>query len=193
MLAPGIWDEISLQEYLVYRIYCLEMISLVLEKVSVAKEAAILRAMTANSGTEGTTSGTPSSQLFYLWTIEIRPYGVVQQVQVIRDVNDISLSTFTGLNKEAFEKISKLSSDNYPEILLKCYIINAPWLFGAIWALAQLFLAPGTVAKVSMMGTDFLNHITQSISIESIPTFLGTFIFTLSIQSIRFHKYSSFF
>jgi len=63
----------------------------------------------------------------------------------------VSLVSFTGKNKEAFEKATKLSADNYPEILMKAHIVNAPWVFGAVWNVAKLFLPQRTVEKVFNM------------------------------------------
>lgn len=80
----------------------------------------------------------------------------MQQVQVLRDVSNISYVTFTGKNKEAFEKATKLSTDNYPELLLRAHIVNAPWVFGAIWNIAKLFLPQRTIEKVFKMRVQVL-------------------------------------
>ncbi len=76
--------------------------------------------------------------------------------------------------------MAKVSSDNYPEVLrkvyiacshysfiqeyiistslylLKCHIVNAPWVFGGIWTIAQMFINAKTIAKVNVLGSDFL-------------------------------------
>ena len=104
---------------------------------------------------------------------ESKPYGYLQKIQVIRDVNGIGLNALQGTNKEAFSKATSMMGDNYPEILLKVHVINAPWIFGGIWNIAQVFLAPKTVAKVRVIGSDYLEKLTSDIDSSSIPQFLG--------------------
>ena len=35
-------------------------------------------------------------------------------------------------------------------------MINAPWIFGGVWNIAKLFMAPTTIAKVSILGNDYM-------------------------------------
>ena len=35
-------------------------------------------------------------------------------------------------------------------------MINAPWIFGGIWNIAKIFMAPTTIAKVSILGNDYM-------------------------------------
>ena len=102
-----------------------------------------------------------------------KPYGYLQKIQVIRDVNGIGLNALQGTNKEAFSKATAMMGDNYPEILMKVHVINAPWIFGGIWNIAQVFLAPKTVAKVKVIGNDYLEKISNDITVSSVPRFLG--------------------
>ena len=102
-----------------------------------------------------------------------KPYGYLQKIQVIRDVNGIGLNVLQGTNKEAFSRATAMMGDNYPEILVKVHVINAPWIFGGIWNIAQVFLAPKTVAKVRVIGNDYLEKMSSDIETSSVPRFLG--------------------
>ena len=102
-----------------------------------------------------------------------KPYGYLQKVQVIRDVNGIGFNVLQGTNKEAFSRATAMMGDNYPEILIKVHVINAPWIFGGIWNIAQVFLAPKTVAKVKVIGNDYLEIFSSDIKASSVPNFLG--------------------
>jgi hypothetical protein len=41
-LPPEIWEHVSIDEYLEFRLYCLEFMSLMLEQISDSKEEAII-------------------------------------------------------------------------------------------------------------------------------------------------------
>jgi len=47
------------------------------------------------------------------------------------------------MNKEVYSFIklaSKIASDNYPEILGRMFIVNAPIFFTGIWAMVKIFI-----------------------------------------------------
>ena len=48
-------------------------------------------------------------------------------------------------------KISiKVNQDYYPEMLHKMYIINSPWLFRSVWAIAKTWVDEHTSSKITM-------------------------------------------
>merc|ERR1711871_632323 len=80
IIPPALWESVTLEEYLQFRLYGLEFLSLVLEQMSYEKERQTL---------DGTVP-----------LDENLPYGILQQIQVIRDVNGIGINTFVGTNLE---------------------------------------------------------------------------------------------
>eukprot|EP01042_Synura_sphagnicola_P005656 gene5656-7218_t len=100
-------------------------------------------------------------------------YGVVAQLTILRCMKGMSLSQFTKENKEVAGKIMTMASDNYPELMAKCYLVNCPWYFSTVYAFAKMFLAAKTVAKISVLGSDFLKYITTDVELSSVPDFLG--------------------
>ncbi len=66
-----------------------------------------------------------------------------------------------------------MSSDNYPELLRKCLIVNTPWIFTSIWYLISGWVAPKTVAKVSLLGGSFMQDLRNEVDEENIPVMLG--------------------
>ena len=75
MIPVEMWETVSLEEYMLFRLYCLEFLSLVLEQISRDMEK---KTKLRNDGLS---------------------YGVVQQIQVIRDVNNINWSSFMGTSQ----------------------------------------------------------------------------------------------
>ena len=68
---------------------------------------------------------------------------------------------------------AKVTQDNYPETLGNCFIVNAPKLFSALWAIVKGFLDERTRNKVRILGTGYVPVLHQHIDPENLPTFLG--------------------
>ena len=112
------------------------------------------------------------------------PYGYVAQLTILRCMKGISMAAFNKENKEIAGKIMTIASDNYPELMAKCFIVNSPWFFPPIFAFAKLFLAAKTVSKISVMGHDFLSKITHEVPLACVPDFLGG---SMTVYNDAFH------
>lgn len=53
------------------------------------------------------------------------------------------------------QALAKLDAANYPEMLYRAYVVNAPFTFTTIWAVVKLMLDPGVQAKVQILGSKF--------------------------------------
>jgi hypothetical protein len=51
----------------------------------------------------------------------------------------------------------------YPENMAKMYIINAPWLFTAIFKIVRTWLDERTREKISVEGKDYLKVLLKDI------------------------------
>lgn len=51
------------------------------------------------------------------------------------------------------------AADNYPEILGKMYIVNAPFWFKAAWATIRIFIDEKTKKKINIEGTGFITKL----------------------------------
>ena len=78
----------------------------------------------------------PSSPLLVL-TLVTSPAGV-------------GLSHLTGAVRQMMKKITSVDQDNYPEMLGKTCIINAPGAFKMIWSGVQGMIEPRTRAKIEV-------------------------------------------
>ena len=71
--------------------------------------------------------------------------------------------------------MSAVDANYYPEMMGKLFIVNAPTVFSAVWAVAKKFLDKRTVGKISIisrkanMATELLKHIPA----ESLPKEYG--------------------
>lgn len=60
------------------------------------------------------------------------------------------MSHLSGEVKRLMSMLTKYDQDNYPEMLGRICIINAPMVFKAIWALVKPLLNPRTLSKIQV-------------------------------------------
>uniref|UniRef100_A0A6A7G9X9 CRAL-TRIO domain-containing protein n=1 Tax=Hirondellea gigas TaxID=1518452 RepID=A0A6A7G9X9_9CRUS len=62
----------------------------------------------------------------------------------------------------------------YPESLVRLYIINAPFVFRALWAVVKIWVDPLTRARVFVLkGSAFLAEMKKWVDDDQIPTYYG--------------------
>lgn len=74
-----------------------------------------------------------------------------------------------GLARGAFQ----VSQDYFPETMSQLAIVNAPSSFTTIWAIMRPWLAKETVAKVSVLGTNYHSALLELVDPENLPESLG--------------------
>jgi len=98
----------------------------------------------------------------------------VAQTITIMDLEGVSMGFFfNAKNKAMLKRVISLDQDNYPECLYKMFVINAPWMFTAAYAVFKTFFDPATLEKIKIMGDDYLEELEKHIDPEHIPAFLG--------------------
>jgi hypothetical protein len=75
--------------------------------------------------------------------------------------------------KDAQQKAYELFEQNYPEIVNKTYIINAPTIFQLVWKACSWFLSKKAVSKIRFLGGDYLEVLDKEIGLENLPTSIG--------------------
>ncbi len=66
------------------------------------------------------------------------------------------------------ELASKLAQDNYPEILGQMFIVNAPYLFSAIWSAIKIFIDKKTQHKIKILGSDYKKVLFEHVNINNL-------------------------
>lgn len=76
---------------------------------------------------------------------------------------------------EVFKLIAAVDQGNYPETMGATFVVNAPWLFTAVWAVAKAFLDDGVTAKVHILGAGAPTReaLLAAVDAASLPAFLG--------------------
>ncbi|CAN0168264.1 unnamed protein product, partial [Ectocarpus sp. 12 AP-2014] len=101
------------------------------------------------------------------------PWGVVLRNTIIRDLSGFGMEHAGTIGRSLISQVLAVSQDNYPEMMEKCYIINAPWVFYALWKGLQPLMSAGTAKKVQMLKYDVLSSLSETISLERLPTSAG--------------------
>jgi len=98
---------------------------------------------------------------------------IVQMCSIL-DLEGVPASSMMGGKVSKFlTAVMKIDSDNYPEILYKMYIVNAPWIFSSLWSAISNFLDANTVAKISILKDNGFSKLQEQIDVADIPKFLG--------------------
>ena len=71
----------------------------------------------------------------------------------IIDLNGMSMSLLGGKKRGLLKRVADIGTHYFPETAWKIYLINAPFVFRAIWAIIKPWLHPITAAKVNILGS----------------------------------------
>ncbi|KAL5198365.1 hypothetical protein ABZP36_001877 [Zizania latifolia] len=91
----------------------------------------------------------------------------------ILDVKGLGMNNFSKTARDMFIEIQKIDSNYYPETLNQLYIINAGAGFRALWKVLKAFMEARTLAKIQVLGTNYLSTILEAIDPSNLPDFLG--------------------
>jgi hypothetical protein len=90
--------------------------------------------------------------------------GRIQQTCTILDLKDVSL-TSASKAYNFIKPASAMAQDNYPEILGNMFIINAPLLFTAIWAIIKVWIDEKTKDKIKILGSSYKKELLQYVQL----------------------------
>ena len=91
-------------------------------------------------------------------------------------VNIVDLAGLTMSHRSCLKymrTIAALDQQYYPESLGKTLIINAPWIFPALWKLVKVMLDPVTADKVSVLGSNYKEVLRERFKLEDLPAEYG--------------------
>jgi hypothetical protein len=150
-----VMKEITIDDYLTFLSYTLEYKALILEQISEERERALLARCKERN------EEPPEN------------YGIIQKVCIIRDLEGFGTQHMTREAKEVISAGLKIGVNHYNELMSKGIMINVPWLFNALWVFVKMFLEPSTIAKLSIVGTDYYAKLLEDLPNESIPVRYG--------------------
>ncbi|EAR98487.2 CRAL/TRIO, amine-terminal domain protein (macronuclear) [Tetrahymena thermophila SB210] len=97
----------------------------------------------------------------------------VDQTVTILDLKGIPMKMLSKQVYNFIQLASKVAQENYPEILGRMFIVNAPMLFSGVWAVIKPWIDEKTRNKITIIGSGFKEKLLEIIDIDNIPDFLG--------------------
>ena len=70
-------------------------------------------------------------------------------------------------------KTASSANLNYPEMLERVIVVNAPFLFASVWPMIKMVLPKETMEKITVLGSGYEKELLELIDKENLPTFLG--------------------
>lgn len=183
--------NIELDDYIKFATYSLEYKSMILDQMAEEKERAWLENLSEEDRKKaldpydtdivGDTENQDGDEEAGGWGYQFTCYTCV-----IRDMGAVGWKHLGEDGRRIIKAVIALASDNYPELLRKCIMINVPWLFNSTWPLIRSFLAPQTVKKISIVGTNYTKVLHDEIEPEFIPSMVkGTYEGGAGIRGVR--------
>ncbi|XP_028762720.1 phosphatidylinositol/phosphatidylcholine transfer protein SFH11 isoform X2 [Neltuma alba] len=97
----------------------------------------------------------------------------IASTTTILDVNGVGMSNFSKPARYLFTEIQKIDSNYYPETMNRLYIINAGSGFRMLWKAVAAFLDVRTLAKIQVLGANYLHVLLEAVDPSNLPDFLG--------------------
>jgi len=157
----AVLKQVPMEHHVTFATYCLEFRSLILEQLSEEKERAYLARLTAEEREREQDEEDDTRE----------PYGILLHTCVIRDIGALSLEHCR--QRELLTKVVTIASDNYPELLQKCFLLNTPKVFIGLWYFIRGMLPKTTVAKVALLGSDYHAEVFSDIEPGNVPVAVG--------------------
>ena len=77
------------------------------------------------------------------------------------------------MTRDYLKTVTKMDSDNYPEMLGKLFVVNAPSFFRGMWSIISGFIDPRTRDKITILGSDFHKKLHESVDPSVLPVRYG--------------------
>ena len=81
----------------------------------------------------------------------------------VLDVSGFSMGMFKKKSRDFVKMPIGITQNNYPEIMHKLFIINTPLMFRGAWAVIKPFLAPGTIKKITILGSKYQKELFEHV------------------------------
>lgn len=91
----------------------------------------------------------------------------IDKTTTIVDLKGFSIGKLWNKETTNFVKTaSKISQDNYPEMMGKMFIINSPIVFKTVWAVIKGWIDEKTRAKIEILGSSYMKKLTELVDIS---------------------------
>jgi hypothetical protein len=100
-------------------------------------------------------------------------WGVMMHLFIIRDLKGFGKDYMTSQGVNILRSVISVAQDNYPELMNRCVMVNAPWLFDMLFKVISPILSPRTLQKIMVTGTNYEDSLEDLLARENFPTLVG--------------------
>jgi len=97
----------------------------------------------------------------------------IRQFVTICDVGGIGVSHLGKPVMDLLGKVAEIDQSYYPASGARLYMVNAPWVFKAVWKLIAPFIAARGRDKISVIYGDPSAKLAGDCNVDKLPKFLG--------------------
>nr|KAI8753313.1 retinal-binding protein-like isoform X1 [Biomphalaria glabrata] len=97
----------------------------------------------------------------------------VDGLVVIFDMEGVSSKMLWRPGLQMYLHLVSLLEDNYPEMLKRMFVINAPRIFPLLYKLCRPLISQDTKNKIHVLGSDYTSTLLKYIDADELPAYLG--------------------
>merc|ERR1712183_1129042 len=94
--------------------------------------------------------------------------------------------------RKIFAKGADTSDHYYPETVHQIWVVNAPFMFSAVWSFVKLVLNEKSANKIKVYGSKYQKDLHQIIDPDQLPDFLGGTQTSFPKEDIPWAKYRQY-
>lgn len=92
---------------------------------------------------------------------------------VVFDMDNVGSKHMWKPGLDMYLYLVQVLEDNYPEMMKRLFVINAPTLFPVLYKLVKPLLSEDMKNKIFVLGSDFKDTLMEYIDAEELPAYLG--------------------
>jgi len=99
--------------------------------------------------------------------------GAYAGIIYIYDLGGLTISHLSPSNYNLFQEFNTIDANNYPEVVRRVFLINAPSVFAMGWKVAKKFVDPSTIKKIDILTNDYHEELMKVVPPELLPKAYG--------------------
>nr|UXK97414.1 retinal-binding protein [Nautilus pompilius] len=97
----------------------------------------------------------------------------VSGLTVIFDMRGVSSKMLWKPGLQMYLHLVKILEDNYPEMMKRMFVINAPIIFPLLYRICRPLISEDMKKKIFVLGHDYQKTLFEYVDAEEVPAFLG--------------------
>lgn len=97
----------------------------------------------------------------------------IEQSFSLLNIDGFSMGKLKEKSRDFVKLAINIGQDNYPEIMSKMFIVNAPFLFKGAWSVIKPFIDEKTRQKISILGGSYQKELFALVDPSQVPSELG--------------------